>query len=186
MKTESPTRRTSGPITKAQINTIMLICSQFGITKAERGELLEDRYGKSSTADLSSDQAGHFIAEYERKGFVIKGGKGYRPTARRAPVPRSGKVVALVNQDELDKITALAGLVLWRADNGLQLFLEKRMGLKEGKVRTSADAYLAIEGLKKMFEGQMKRTHGPGWWRLRFTNAAIMEYIELHCPKEYR
>jgi hypothetical protein len=182
-------RRTELPISAAQRTVIMIICSQFGISKAERQAMLKDRYGKSSTADLSSDQAGHFIKEFEAKGFVLKPKKGAAPRPRKAPrpqIPRStGNVVALANRDEIDKINAVAGLIEWRVENGLTLFLEKRMGIKDGRVRTSKDAYLAIEALKKMFENQMKAKHGKDWWR-GVQSDAVMEYISLHCPEEYR
>jgi hypothetical protein len=184
------------PISSAQRTVIMLICTQFGISKSERAGMLQDRYGKSSSSDLTSDQAGHFIAEFEKKGFIIKPKKGLttalppRGTVRRPISRTAGNVVALVSQDERDKIASVAGLIEWRVEDGLQLFLEKRMGIKGGKVRTSGEAYLAIEGLKKMFENGMKATHGKDWWRtLRLrsgTAEGILEYIELHCPEEWR
>lgn len=184
----------SAAITKPQIATIMLICQQFGISKEDRVDLLQDRYKKSSTADLTSDQAGHFIAEYERKGFVIVGAKSCsRPHRGRSAIPRkTGNVIALVSPDEIDKINAVAALIEWRAANGLALFLEKRMRIREGKVRTSSDAYLAIEGLKKMFENQMKAKYGIHWWRTARAihesplRDEIIDYIDLHCPQEYR
>ena len=180
------------PISAAQRTVIMLICAQFGISKTERATMLQERYGKSSSSNLSSDQAGHFIAEFEKKGFVIKPKKGTAKalpprTGPRRPIARTGgNVIALVTQDERDKIAAVAGLIEWREVNGLALFLEKRMGIREGKVRTSGDAYTAIEGLKKMFENGMKAKHGKGWWLMSFASEAVREYIELHCPEEWR
>jgi hypothetical protein len=189
--TSQRTRRSCGIITKPQINTIMLICAQFGISKEDRGELLQERYKKSSTADLTSDQAGHFIAEFERKGFVVLAKKGQAkalpPRRKRGVViPRTGDVIALVSQDERDKVAAVAGLIEWRTVFGLALFLKKRMGLKDGKVRTSAEAYLAIEGLKKMFENGMKAKHGKGWWRMQFDSEAVQDYIKIHCPDKWK
>jgi len=190
--TKPNNRRPALPISSAQRTVIMLICAQFCISKAQRAEMLQERYSKSSSSDLTSDQAGHFIAEFEKKGFVIKPKKGQAKaipprTKFNKPIARIGtNVVVLVNQDERDKIAAVAGLIEWRVDNGLQLFLEKRMRIREGKVRTSAEAYLAIEGLKKMFENGMKAKHGPSWWRMKFASEAVQEYIELHCPEEWR
>lgn len=194
------------PISAAQRTVIMIICSQFNISKAQRADMLQDRYGKSSTNDLSSDQAGHFIKEFEAKGFVIKpkkqglavsdqgSGKSKAaphsrfPASSRPPIPRAKgeKVIALASQEELDKVKALADLISWRAEDGLQLFLQKRMNIKDGKVRTAKDAYLAIEGLKKMFENGMVKQHGKAWWLIKFDNPAIQEYIQLHCPEEWR
>lgn len=185
-------KRPALPISAKQKTVIILICTQFGISKTERGEMLQERYGKSSTSDLTSDQAGHFIAEFEKKGFKLLPKKGTakvlppRGTVRRPIARTGGNVIALVSQDERDKISAVAGLIEWRVANGLQLFLEKRMQIREGKVRTSGDAYTAIEGLKKMFENGMKAKHGKDWWRMDFASEAVQEYIELHCPEEWR
>lgn len=195
MKTNTYKKTNTGrpalPISAAQRTVIMIICNQFSITKGERSELLLARYGKTSTSDLSSDQAGHFIQEFENKGFVLKPKKGTAkalPPRARAPkpIPRTGNVIAMVSQDERDKIAAVAGLIEWRVENGLALFLEKRMGIREGRVRTSGEAYTAIEGLKKMFENGMKAKHGKGWWRMNFASEAVQEYIEIHCPEEWR
>ncbi len=185
-------KQSKHPISSAQRTVIMLICAQFGISKAARSAMLKERYGKSSSSDLTSDQAGHFIAEFEKKGFVIKPKKGQtkslppRGQVRRPIARTGGNVIALVSQDERDKIAALAGLIEWREVNGLALFLEKRMRIREGKVRTSGDAYAAIEGLKKMFENGMKAKHGANWWRMDFASEAVREYIEIHCPEEWR
>ncbi|MFZ2949008.1 MAG: phage protein GemA/Gp16 family protein [Desulfuromonadaceae bacterium] len=189
-------RRPALPISAKQRTVIMIICTQFGISKTERAELLQERYGKSSTGDLTSDQAGHFIAEFEKKGFKLQPKKGTakalppRGTVRKPIARTGGNVIALVTQDERDKIAKLADLIEWRVENGLALFLEKRMGIREGKVRTGADAYAAIEGLKKMFENGMKAKHGKDWWHtLRLnpgTSEGVLEYIELHCPEEWR
>ncbi len=186
-------QRPAAPISAAQRTVIMIICTQFGISKSERQSMLLERYGKASTADLSSDQAGHFIKEFEGKGFVLKPNpKKSKAVARpsRAPRPRiarvGGKVIALASQDELDKVKKIADLIEWRVVNGLQLFLQKRMSIRDGRIRTAADAYMAIEGLKKMFENGMKAKHGPAWWLMKFENPAVQEYVELHCPEEWR
>jgi len=193
MKTNTYRKRRAGiPITAKQRTVIMIICSQFDISKTERSKMLQDRYGKSSSVDLTTDQAGDFIKEFEAKGFTLKPKNGIAPRPRKPATPRpaiprdKGKLVALASRDEQDKVAAIAGLIEWRVEGGLQLFLEKRMGLKEGKVHTSADAYLAIEGLKKMFENGMKAKHTKDWWMMNFESDAVMEYIQLHCPEEYR
>lgn len=180
-------RRAATPITPGQRSTIMLICNQYDISKVERAAMLQDRFKKSSTADLTATEAGSFIKEFEEKGFVIIQKQNTAPRRPRPEIPRNkGKVVALANQNERDKINAVSELIQWREVNGLALFLEKRMGIKEGTVRTSEEAYLAIEGLKKMFENGMKKQHGPAWWRMAFTDPRIVEYIRQHCPDQWR
>lgn len=182
-------RKTGAPINKTQIGIIKMACSHLQIDDATYRDMLQDRYSVTSCTKLSYDQAGEFIRELESKGFTLLSKKN-TSTAPRRPRPqiprKQSKVVALASQGERDKINAVAELIQWRESNGLALFLEKRMGIKGGTVRTSEDAYLAIEGLKKMFQNGMKKQHGPAWWRMAFTDPRIMEYIQQHCPEEWR
>ena len=175
-------------INKKQITVIKLACTALQIDDATYRDMLQDRYGVTSCTKLSYDQAGEFIRELESKGFVLKtGARRAVPLHARPRIPRSsGNVIALASQDERDKINAVAELVQWREVNGLVLFLEKRMGIKDGSVRTSAEACLAIEGLKKMFENQMKAKFGKAWWGLTFISPDVREYIKQHCPEEWR
>jgi len=190
------------PVSAGQIRTIKMACRQLGISRELEHDMIAERYnGKSSCTDLTFRQAGHFIQELESKGFVLvqkgKPKKQQLPRPRRAPVDhglntarpvaRSGsKVVCLVRPEEIDKINKIAALITWRVEGGLQLFLEKRMKIKDGQVKTSAQAYLAIEGLKKMFENGMKKAHGRNWWIMQHDHPGIMEYIAIHLPAEYR
>ena len=73
-----------------------------------------------------------------------------------------------------------------RLDHGLELFLEKRMGIKGGTVKTSKHAYLAIEGLKKMIANGMKKTYGEAWWTKVYSNPDLNEFIRIHKPGEWR
>jgi len=197
-QTKSSTYRKRQPglqINRKQITVIKLACTALQIDDATYRDMLQDRYGVTSCTKLSYDQAGEFIRELEGKGFTLKPNKNSasrpakqrQPTQPRPAIPRDrGNVVALANQGEIDKINAVAALIRWREVNGLALFLEKRMGITGGKVRTSAEAYKAIEGLKKVFENQMKANCGSGWWKMTFENPGIMEYIAQHCPEEWR
>lgn len=182
-------RKTGAPINKKQITVIKLACNSLQIDDATYRDMLQDRYAVSSCTKLSYDQAGEFIRELEGKGFALQPKKNTAPAPRRhrPAIPRKqGTVIALASQDERDKINAVAELIQWREANGLALFLEKRMGIKEGTVRTSNEACKAIEGLKKMFENGMKKQHGPAWWRMAFTDPRIVEYIRQHCPDQWR
>jgi hypothetical protein len=171
----------------------------LGISDADYRDMLSDRYnGKRSCTDLTFREAKHFIGELESKGFTIISAKGKkqqhpRPASHptrggspRPPVPRDGNVIGLGRPEEIDKVNKVAALIIWRVPGGLALFLEKRMGIKDGKIRTSGDAYKAIEGLKKMFENQMKARHGEAWWTMKYGNPEIMTYIAEHCPREWR
>jgi hypothetical protein len=179
------------PINGKQITIIKMAQGQLNIDDETYRDMLEERYGKRSCTKLTYDQASAFIRELEGKGFAIIANKAKKPLPRveqpkRPPIPRGGNVVALANQDELDKVNKIAALITWRVENGLALFLEKRMGIKRGKVRTSEEAYLAIEGLKKMFANQMKAQYGESWWTLKFDHEGISEFIRLHKPAEWR
>lgn len=96
------------------------------------------------------------------------------------------KIITLATPEEIDKINRLAKLITWRVENGLTLFLEKRMGLKDGKVRTSVNAMKAIEGLKMMYRNGMKKEHGADWWVQRFDDPEVMRFIAEHAPAEFR
>lgn len=183
------------PINTKQITIIKMAVNQLGIADGDYRNMLDDRYHVQSCTKLTYDQASEYIKELEGKGFTLipnkKPGTAAKPQApikpRRPQIPRNtGNVIALVSVEEIDKINKVAALIPWREQNGLQLFLMKRMGLKDGKVLTSAHAYLAIEGLKKMFENGMKKQHGPKWWIMQFADEAVMEYIEIHKPQEWR
>ena len=175
----------------AQVQLIKMGQRALGIDDETYRDTLFVRYGVSSSKDLIQEQVADLLDDYKDRGFVPlqsdsrsrkRQKQGY-PSRPRQP---GGKVIAMATRDEIDKINKISALIVWRAENGLALFLDKRMGIKDGKVRTSADAYRAIEGLKKMFENQMKADHGAHWWLLHFTAPTIMEYISLHKPAEYR
>lgn len=177
-------------INKKQITIIKMACNLLDIADSDYRAMLKGRFNVTSCTKLSYNQAGEFIRELEGKGFTLKPKQNTKPlpseTKRRPPIPRTGNVVALATRVERDKIAVLASLIEWREDNGLSLFLLKRMGIKGGVVRTSDDAYKAIEGLKKMFENGMKKKHGAAWWQMSFESKAVMEYIRLHSPDEWR
>jgi hypothetical protein len=168
------------PSTKKQRQLIGIACNQMGIDKETKAVMLTDRFGQSSTTLISQVQADLFLRELKKKGFATR----YVPRKKRQTIPRDkGKTICLVSRGELDKITAVAALIPWRAANGLQLWMEKRLKIK--KVRTAGDAYRVIEGLKKMFENGMKKKHGPDWWTMIFDDPDIETYIRTHCPKDY-
>ena len=169
---------------------------KLGVDDATYRAMLRDGYGVDSCTKLSADQADILIDRLQAQGFNFEPRKANRQWRKhthggglRRPVgtPRKGldKVVTMATAAEIEKINAIASLIFWRFEDGLQRFLEKRMGIKGGKVRTADEAYRAIEGLKKMFENTMKANNGPEWWTLPF-DEPVEIYIREHAPAEFR
>ena len=183
-----------------QIQIIKMAQRDLGLDDATYRTILHEAYGVDSCLRLTADQADALIDRFQARGFAFKPNRK-RTTARKqwtqgqwgggkqrpvgTPRKEPGKVVALATAAEIEKINAVASLVEWRFEDGLQRFLESRMGIKGGKVRTAEEAYRAIEGLKKMFENAMKKAYGQDWWSLPF-DEPVEVYIREHAPAEYR
>lgn len=169
-----------------QIRIIKMAQRQIDMDDDSYRCLLSDMFGEdvSSCKQLTVDQANELIDEMKRKGFHLK--TAYRRRVhrnrgvKRHTPRRAGNMVAMASQDELSKIDALGALIAWKYKNGQMLFLEKRMRIKSGKVRTADDAYQAIEGLKALFERQMIQRHGDDWADRWHDDPAIREYINIH------
>ncbi len=179
------------PITKGQIQLIKIAQKELGIEDDDYRSMLISRYRVSSCTQLTRDQAGALIDHFERLGFATRDTPSDQrrtsPARSRRPSgpPRSGgNVIGLASPEEHEKIAALAALITWQYENGLQLWLKKRLGIT--KVRTSREAWLAIEGLKAMFVNSMAKKHGKAWWTYSFKDQRVMRFIAEHCPAEYR
>lgn len=168
--------------TNSQKAIIHVAKGQLGLDDDTYRGILWD-YGVESAKDLTKTQATLLIEDFVKKGFVTTCNNRQAPRKKR---PRGENLVHLANADELAKINAVAALITWEYEDGLQRFLARRLRLKNGKVKTSQEAYLAIEAVKKLFENGMKKAHGDKWWSMEFTQPEVMEYIRRHCPEEYR
>lgn len=200
------TYASAASITPDQITAIKMGQKHLGISDEDYRATLWERYHVDSCRDLNREQATDLIEDYVSRGFILvpsaaKANKWANRKKQQLPRPYKpagvdkrmrpshkgpDNVAYLVTAEEIDKINKVSALIAWREANGLALFLTKRMGINEGRVKTSAEAYLAIEGLKKMFENQMKARHGEAWWTMKFGNVAIMDYIAIHKPAEWR
>jgi len=183
------------PINKKQISIIKMAQNQLCIDDAAyRALLANECNGASSCTQISYLQANRLIDIFQEMGFkFIPKKQGWQSVGSRrgsAPSKRpknaGANVVRIASQSELAKLEAVAALISWRAENGLQLFLAKRLQIKDGRVRTAQEAYLAIEALKKMFENGIAKQHGPDWWSMPFEDARVMEYIRIHKPEKYK
>jgi len=180
-------------ITKGQIQVIKIFQSKFGMNDEDYRDMLEKRFRVRSCTALSNLQAGSLIDEFKRKAGQNTGAVPYRAnrgnraerrgTYKKVDVPYSAdekKVVRLVSRASIDKINKLADLIEWRIENGLQAWTKKRFDID--KVRTAGEAYRVIEGLKKMFENQMKKQFGADWHH-GFYGPDVMRYIEEHVAE---
>lgn len=179
-----------------QIKIIKMAMRQMGMDDATYRAMLTDSFGVDSCTRLTADQANALIDRLQGRGFKFEPKLPNRPWKRRTwggaksrpagtPRKRPGNVVALASAAEIEKINAIASLIAWRYENGLALFLAKRMGIKGGRVRTADEAYRAIEGLKKMFIHAMEANNGPQWWQLHY-DLPVEKFIAEHAPAEFR
>jgi hypothetical protein len=170
--------------TKKQRQLIAIGCGNLGIDADTRHEMLAARFGVASSTQLTRQQAAAFLDELKTRGFSIRPRvKPGRQVSRAAVGRGGGNTVAMVSRMELGKIAAVAALIRWKYENGLTLWMKKRLGID--RIRTAGDAYKVIEGLKKMFENGMKKSHGENWWTQVFDDPGIETYIREHCPADW-
>lgn len=173
--------QTAAPIRPKQVQLIHILAEQI-MTRSEYEDWLSGFRGATSSKDLTAAEADQGIDDLIKKGAVIVS----KPRPTRRPRSKGKNVINLATQGEHDKVAALAALIPWRVEDGLSRFLVKRCQVRSGKVRTAAEAYRAIEGLKKYFANLMAGSHGEGWWTIRFDDLEIERFISEHAPAEYR
>ena len=165
---------------KNQRQLIAMACAFFGISKEDKKAILKERYGKESTTQISFAQADEMLDDFVGKGFKIQ---AKRKFYKRQSMPKAGKgLVKLASPAELSKIEALSGLITWQVQNGFEKWMKKRFDID--RVRTARDAFLVIEGLKKMFAGTMARRFGADWWAKDFPDIEVCRFIVEHHPAE--
>lgn len=174
------------PSSKKQRQLIAIACAHFRIEKEDKQTILMERYGKPSTVDITFAQAEDLIDDFVKKGFHIQSQKRPYFKRKRPQSKRSRKagsnITYLATQAELSKIDALSGLIQWKVEDGITRWMEKRFKIK--KIKTSADAFQVIEGLKGMFNNQMKKLYGPDWYLRDYSdNIEVCSYIAEHFPK---
>lgn len=187
------------PIHAKQIRIIKMAQRDLGMDDAGYRGLLADLFGVESCRDLTMEQGNRLIDEFQRKGFRLvpaprpersaKRDKKAGEIGRKLGTERTDaheRLIRMATAAEFKKIDEVAALIPWRLENGKTLFFAKRLGLKDGRVRTSGEAYRAIEALKKMFENGMAKTHGKAWWTMQHKDPRVMEYIRRHCPEEWK
>lgn len=180
------------PITRGQIQVIKIAQKQVGIDDDTYRAMLMANFRVSSCTQLTKAQATKLIERLEALGFETRNktprargsyvGWNRNKRTERETGREGGKLVKLANFQELAKIDALAALIDWEFKDGLKRWMEKRFKIE--RVKTSKEAYLVIEGLKKMFSIRMEKLHGKDWWGMRFEDAGVMRFIKEHAPKD--
>lgn len=143
-----------------QIQLIHIAQAQLGLDDDAYRAIIAGRTDgkKSSSRDLTYDEADAVITYMVRQGFKIKEKfvQGERAAKRRW---RSGKrpanVVCLASHDQLNMINTLAGKIHWRVENGFQRWMKKY--IKIDRITTDDEASAVIEGLKGMLDNQDDR-----------------------------
>lgn len=135
------------PATPSQIRSIHVAKAKAKLGDDEYRGLLEARYGKRSSKDLTRRQASDLLGGvFGRKLPNPPGRQRPRPKReRRARLPDN--VVPLASKAQRALIAELAERVEWREPDGLARWLLAQ-GVAE--VRTAKEADAAIEGLKAM------------------------------------
>ena len=182
------------PVSKAQIQLIKIGQKELGIDEDDYRAMLMAHFRVNSCTQLTKAQATRLIERFEALGFETRS-KGKRTRGShigyvRARKPRreegreGEKIVRLANHEMLAKIDAVAALIDWEFKDGLQRWMQKRLRIE--RVKTAREAWLAIEGLKKMFSIKMAKNCGKDWWTKQFDDPRVMRFIKEHCPEEYR
>jgi hypothetical protein len=159
--------------TPAQRTAIKALWAALSGDDAVYRERLKNQFGADSCTKLSKAQAGVFIDDLRQQ-------LGQAPVRVATPRKRAtGKnVVRLASAAQHEKISALRSLIEWKLSDGYQRWLSARFSMK--RVKTAQEAWQVIEGLKKMFEHQMKALYGNDWMDLVHEDPEIGRYIDEH------
>ena len=138
-------------IEPVQIRMIHVAVGQLGLSDDIYRDILHGHFKVASSKDLTYAQASALIDHFKKLGFKIVGRdrRSRRNPARRNP---ARNVTFLPSSMQLDMIDTLATQVAWKYADGFTRWLAKY--IKTDKIRTSAQAQRAIEGLKGMLKNQ--------------------------------
>ena len=163
-------------IHKKQIQLIKIGQKKLGLSDAAYRRLLHEKFGVSSSTELTSIQAGKLITLFVESGFKVTK-KDPQTAGNRSVYIKGPKGVRLVSVKEKRKIAALNRLIGW-PDEAFHKWMKKRYGIEN--IGTHRDAFMVIEGLKGVFEHRMTKKYGDAWWTKEFGSYPIKEYIRRH------
>ena len=129
--------------TSAQIRAIRARQHRLGMADTTYRRLLAERYGVTSTCDLSLGQASDLLHQLydDRQGPVRR-----KPVRKPAAPPSLDQVVRLPTRAQRTLIDQLVGEVAWCSPEGYRRWLRRSLGLE--RVRSCAEAQRVIRGLK--------------------------------------
>jgi len=142
---------TNAPITKAQVKAIHVALHRRGIDDETYRHVLDDRFGATTCKDLTRREASELLTLLGRPLPRPPGTRPHSGTRRRIetpaePQPVGDGVIQLATKAQRDLIGALAAEIMWETEDGYRRWLRRSIGL--ARVRTSAEAARAIEGLR--------------------------------------
>lgn len=127
---------------KKQLQLIHIAKNQLGLDDDTYIDTLQYRYNVSSSKDLTYNQASNFIGFLHEKGFKFK------KKARTLKVKKTGNIIELATPAQHKLIEVLKKNIVWKYENGYQLYIQKR--LKINKVISKDDAIKVINALKAL------------------------------------
>lgn len=127
---------------KKQLQLIHIAKNQLGLDDDTYRETLEYRYNVSSAKYLTYNQASNFIGFLSEKGFKFK------KKAGKLKAKKADNIIELATTRQYKLIEVLKNNIVWKYDNGYELYIQKR--LKINKVVTKQDAFKVINALKGM------------------------------------
>lgn len=159
----------------AQKAAIKIAVKQLGIDDADYRDLLWSKFKVKSSVELTAYQAKQLIQHFKSVGFKLVRKPNPQPKITKQEAKAQGAVF-MISPRQVDKINVLCSLIKWRREDGYKLWVKKFFKLDV--VASEWDAQRVIEGLKKMFENQMKAAHGQDWMFNIYADARINDYIE--------
>lgn len=147
-----------------QIQIIHIAKSQCGLSDEDYQAVIAGRTQgrKTSSRDLSYAEASDVINYFMKTlGFKIKEKYTAKERAakkycmRRWKQGRPSNVYCLATTDQLNMVSALAGQIKWRVQDGFHHWMKKYMRIE--RIKTDDEACKVIEGLKGMIANQEKQ-----------------------------
>jgi len=139
---------------RKQIQLIHVARTRIGMNDDDYRLMLQGRYGKGSSKDLTYGQAHDLIEFFKTLGFKLEPKRRERTAKRPVAGKLPGNVVVLASHEQLNLIEILKERVAWRFSDGYERWLSKF--LKTSSIRTESEARKVIEGLKGLLRNQEK------------------------------